>query len=315
VQQKLAPRIAVLGAGAVGSYYGGMLSRAGIDVTLIGRAPHVEAINSKGLLLDTVHFQERIRISASTDLDAVRDADIVLFCVKTFDTEETAKSLSRHLAPRAVLVSLQNGVDNVERIRSAAKIQVIPAVVYVAVAMTAPGRIRHSGRGDLIIGNIPAAGQQCPEEHELQTIAGLFVRAGIPCSVSQNVVADLWVKMIMNCAYNAISALGRAKYGRAVHNPWTRDLMIRVTEEAVAVARASGVRLPEADMAAAVLKLADTMSEATSSTAQDIARGNRTEIDSLNGYIVRRGTQLGIATPVNQTLHALVKLLEDSAIA
>jgi len=181
--------------------------------------------------------------------------------------------------------------------------------------MMAPGRIRHSGRGDLIIGDLPAAGQKSPEEHELQTIARLFARAGVPCSVSQDIEADLWVKMIMNCAYNAISALGRAKYGRVVHNPWSRDVMTRVTEEAVAVARAAGVRLPESDMSAAVLKLAETMSEATSSTAQDIARGNRTEIDSLNGYIVRRGTQLGVATTVNQTLHALMKLLEDSAIA
>src|SRR5437868_15423783 len=143
-------------------------------------------------------------------------------------------------------------------------------------------------------------------------VARLFLRARVPCSVSQNIEGDLWVKMIMNCAYNAISALGRAKYGRVVRNPWTHDLMTKVTEEAVAVAHASGVKLPESDMAAAVLKLADTMSDATSSTAQDIARGNRTEIDSLNGYIVRRGAQLGIATPVNQTLHALVKLREDA---
>jgi 2-dehydropantoate 2-reductase len=315
VQQKALPRIAVLGAGAVGSYYGGMLARAGVAVTLIGRAPHVEAINSKGLFLDTASFQEQIHISASTDLDAVRDAEIVLFCVKTFDTEEAAKSLSRHLAPGAMLISLQNGVDNVERIRSAAKFQAIAAVVYVGVAMTAPGRIRHSGRGDLIIGKILDASKQKPQEHDLEMVASLFVRAGIPCSVSQNIEGDLWVKMIMNCAYNAISALGREKYGRAVRNSWSRDLMTRVTEEAMAVARASGVKLPESDMAAAVLKLADTMSEATSSTAQDIARGNRTEIDSLNGYIVRRGTQLRIATPVNQTLHALVKLLEDSGTA
>jgi 2-dehydropantoate 2-reductase len=314
VQQTLGPRIAVVGAGAVGSYYGGMLARADVPVTLIGRAAHVEAITAQGLFLDTVNFKEQIRISASTDLDAVRDAEIVLFCVKTFDTDEAAKSLSQHLTPGAILISLQNGVDNIERIRSAAKIQAIAAVVYVAVAMTGPGRIRHSGRGDLIIGKILPVGEQNPQEHDLRMVARLFVRAGISCIVSQNIEADLWVKMIMNCAYNAISALGRAKYSRAVRNPWTRDLMIRVTEEAIAVARASGVRLPEFDMAASVLKLADTMSEATSSTAQDIARGNRTEIDSLNGYIVRRGTLLGIATPVNQTLHALVKLLEDCAI-
>ncbi len=306
--QELWPRIAVMGAGAVGCYFGGMLARAGAPVTLIGRAHHVDAINRNGLFLDTIHFQQQIPIAASTDVSATRDADIVLFCVKTFATEEAAKSLAAHLAPGAVVISLQNGVDNVERMHSAAHIRAIPAVVYVAVAMSAPGRVKHSGRGDLIVGHLLEDGRQ----PDLASLSEFFTRADIPCRVSGNIEADLWTKMIMNCAYNAISALGRARYGRLVSNPWTRDLMRRVTEEAVAIARAGGVRLPDVNMVEAVWKLAETMSEATSSTAQDIARGNRTEIDSLNGYLVRRGAQLGVPTPVNQTLHALVKLLEES---
>jgi len=285
-----------------------MLARAGADVTLIGRARHVEAIAREGLFLDTLHIQQQVRMSASADLSLARDAGVVLFCVKTFDTEVAARALAQHLAPGAVVVSLQNGVDNVERMRSAAGIDAIPAVVYVAVAMTAPGRVKHSGRGDLIIGDFFGSGR------DLESLAALFTGAGVPCRVSDNIAGELWTKMIINCAYNAISALGRAKYSRLVANPWTRELMKQVTEEAVAIARASGVRLPEPDMVDAVWKLADTMSGATSSTAQDIARGNRTEIDSLNGYLVRRGAQLGVATPVNQTLHALVKLLEESAL-
>ena len=186
-----------------------------------------------------------------------------------------------------------------ERIRAASKIAAIPAVVYVAAAITAPGCIKHSGRGDLVIGSHPA-------------IAATFTRAGIPCRISKNIEVDLWTKMIMNCAYNAISALGRAKYGRVVRNDWTRKLMRQVTAEAVAIARAAGVRLPDADFDSVVFKLAEAMPEATSSTAQDIARGNRTEIDSLNGYLVRRGAELGVATPFSATLHALVKLLEES---
>src|SRR5262249_47456204 len=142
--------------------------------------------------------------------------------------------------------------------------------------------------------------------------AALFTRAGIPCRVSENIEADLWTKMIINCAYNAISALSRARYGRIVANPWTRDVMRQVIEEAAAVARAGGVRFPEGDLVAVGIRLAQSMGNATSSTAQDIARGKRTEIDSLNGYVVRRGAELGIGTPVNQTLHALVKLLEEA---
>ena len=231
----------------------------------------------------------------------------MLFSVKTFDTEAAAKSLAPHLSPGTVVVSLQNGVDNVERMRSAAQLDAVPAVVYVACAMTAPGRVKHSGRGDLIVGDLLGSG------YDLEPVAGAFTSAGVPCRVSDNIAGELWTKMIINCAYNAISALGRAQYARLVSNPWTRELMKQVTEEAVAIARAAGVSLPEADMVQAVWKLADTMSQATSSTAQDIARGNRTEIDSLNGYLVRRGLELGVATPVNQTLHALVKLLEGSS--
>jgi len=297
----------VLGAGAVGCYFGGMLARAGADVILIGRPHHVEAISRNGLFLDTLQFEQRVAVAASSELTAAHNAGIVLFCVKTFDTEDAAKSLAPHLAPGAVVVSLQNGVDNVERMRSAAHVDAVPAVVYVAAAMTAPGRVRHSGRGDLIIGDFFGSGR------ELESVAAVFTNAGVPCRVSANIAGELWTKMIINCAYNAISALGRAKYARLVANPWTRELMKQVTEEAVAIAHASGVQLPEPDMVDAVWKLAGTMSGATSSTAQDIARGNRTEIDSLNGYLVRRGAQLGVATPVNQTLHALVKLLEESS--
>jgi 2-dehydropantoate 2-reductase len=297
----------VVGAGAVGCYFGGMLARAGADVTLIGRPHHVEAIARDGLFLDTLHFEQRVAVATSSELSAAQDAGIVLFSVKTFDTEDAAKLLASHLSPGVVVVSLQNGVDNVERMRSVAHIDAVPAVVYVACAMTAPGRVKHSGRGDLIIGDLLGSG--C----DLKSVATVFTSAGVPCRVSDNIAGELWTKMIINCAYNAISALGRAQYGRLVSNPWTRELMKQVTEEAVAITRASGIRLPEADMVQAVWNLADTMSRATSSTAQDIARGNRTEIDSLNGYLVWRGAQLGIATPVNQTLHALVKLLEESS--
>src|SRR5580704_18882628 len=143
------PRIAVVGAGAVGSYFGGMLARAGAPVTLIGRAPHVEAINRDGLLIDSIHFKERISVAASTDLKDVRDAQLVLFAVKTVDTEDTAKLLAPYLAPDTNVVSLQNGVDNAERMDFAAGIQAISAVVYIAAEMSGPGQVKHSGRGDL----------------------------------------------------------------------------------------------------------------------------------------------------------------------
>lgn len=308
------PRVAVLGAGAVGCYFGGMLARAGAPVTLIGRPQHVEAMSRGGLLLESMRFQQQVPVSASTDVAAAGDAAVVLLSVNTLDTEEAAKSLAPHLAAGAVVVSLQNGVDNVERIRSAAKIEAVPAVVYVAAAMSAPGHVKHTGRGDLIIGDLSGGERRdVPHRGELDRLVGLFARAGVPCLVSENIQADLWIKLIMNCAYNAISAVSRARYGRLVGSTWTRDVMRQVIEEAVAVARAAGVRFPDVNLVEAGFKLGESMTGATSSTAQDIARGKRTEIDSLNGYVVRRGTELGVMTPVNRTLHALVKFLEESA--
>jgi 2-dehydropantoate 2-reductase len=304
------PRIAVLGAGAVGCYFGGMLARAGAPVTLIGRPLHVAALARDGLWLESLRFQERVLVSASVGVEAARDAELVLLCVKTLDTEEAARSLAPHLAPGAVVLSLQNGVDNVERIHAAGGIEALPAVVYVAAAMTGPGRVKHTGRGDLIVGD-PEGGRR----EGLERLAALFVAAGVPCVVSEDIEVELWTKMSMNCAYNAVSALGRAKYGRIAQHPDAREVLRMALEETAAVARAAGVRLQDAGLVEAAFRLGEAMSEATSSTAQDIDRGRRTEVDSLNGYVARRGAELGVPAPVNRTLHALVKLLEEATKA
>ncbi len=305
-----AERVAVVGAGAVGCYFGGMLARAGVPVTLIGRAFHVEAIQRDGLFLERRDFQECVRSDADVHIEAVRKAAIVLLCVKTVDTETAAVALAPHVGDGAILVSLQNGVDNVERIRRATGIDAIPAVVYVAVEMTGPGRVTHSGRGDLIIGELLSSTRR---PGRLERVEALFTLARIPCRVSDNIAAELWTKLVINCAYNAISALGRTRYGLIKDNLLTRDVMRQVIAEVVAVATAAGVFLPDAEhLTTAALKLGQAMAEATSSTAQDLARGKPTEIDSLNGYVARRGAELGVPAPVNSTLHALVKLLEST---
>src|SRR5437867_423989 len=131
-------RIAVMGAGAVGCYYGGMLARAGHAVTLLGRAQHVDAVRRDGLLLDTQPFQARVPMQASTDTRAVQGEELVLFCVKSIDTENAAAAIAPHLEPDALVLSLQNGVDNAERLQSVLRQEVAPAVVYVASEMAGP---------------------------------------------------------------------------------------------------------------------------------------------------------------------------------
>lgn len=288
-----------------------MLARSGVRVRLVGRVLHVEAIARDGLLLDGLRVHERIPITATTSLaEGVRDVGVVLFCVKTVSTESAAREMQPFLAPNTTILSFQNGIDNPDRIHSAIQAYAVPTAVYVAAEMTAAGCVTHTGRGDLIIGH--RAGW--PRRPDLEPLAAMFEQAEVPCRISDDIAAELWTKMVMNCAYNALSALTRAQYGRIVQSDPVRDFGMRAIAETVAVARAEGVLLSEQTMVEAALLLAERMTGATSSMAQDIARGRPTEIDSLNGYVVRRGQALGIATPASETLVAMVKLLEESTV-
>ncbi len=301
------PRFAVLGAGAVGCYYGGMLARAGAPVTLVGRRIHVDAINRNGLRMETVSFDERVRVGATSDESAIGGADVILITVKTVDTVNAALTVARHAAANALVASLQNGVDNVERMWNAG-IDPVAAVVYVAVAMSGPGALRHSGRGDLVIGDLPGRGHP---KRDLSFLRESFVRAGIPTAVSTDIQSELWRKLVMNCAYNAISALTRRPYGTLVAEEETRGIVEAAARETVMVALGLGIDLElDAMMDAALTLGRSAMPEAISSTAQDLARGRPTEVDALNGLVVKQGEKLGIPTPTNRTLYGLVKSLE-----
>ena len=299
------PRIAVVGAGAVGGYFGGLLARAGASVTMIGRPAFVDAVKKNGLFLDTLQFQEKVRVEASPEISAVRDAELVLFCVKTTDNATTARAIAPWLSKGALVLSMQNGVDNVEQIRAAAKIDALPSVVYVAASVPQPGRVKHVGRGDLVVG---------PKNEKTECIAALFTRGNVACRISDNIEGELWTKLVYNCALNAVSALGHAKYGQIAGSPDAWKVVETAVYEVLAVAKAGrihppGLEDPKAALAGA-LKIATQMAEALSSTAQDMHRGKRTEMDSLNGYVSRRGAELGVPTPVNHALYALVKLAE-----
>ena len=299
------PRIAVVGAGAVGGYFGGMFAGAGAPTVFIGRKHFADAVNSKGLILDKSEGQERIRARATVEMSAVRECRLILLCVKANDTLATAKEMASFVRPDAAVVCLQNGVDNADKVHAAAGIVAVPAVVYVAVSVPETGRVKHLARGDLIIGRSEKATE----------LADIFIRAGIPCSISDNIEGELWVKLLRNCALNAISALGHVRYGQIAQSGDARKLMEHVVDEVLMVAHAAGVVLPrvhdrQSGMASA-MELATQMADAFSSTAQDLNRGRLTEIDALNGYISRRGVELGIPVPVNHALFTLVKLVEQ----
>jgi 2-dehydropantoate 2-reductase len=282
-----------------------MLARAGAPVMMIGRAAFVEAAKKNGIFLDAVQFKNSVRVEASTELQDVRGAEIVLFCVKTTDNAVTSRALAPLLAPGALVVSMQNGVENAEQIRAASGIDALSAAVYVAASVPEPGRVKHRGRGDLIVG---------PRNSHSERVSALFERAGVGCRIAEDIEGELWTKLTWNCALNAISALGRATYEQIAANPDARKLVETAVYELLAVARAAGVHprgLAEPQVALeGSFQMAAQLAGAYSSTAQDIMRGKRTEIDSLNGYIARRGAELGVPTPIHQALYTLVKLAE-----
>ena len=298
-------KVAVMGAGAVGCYYGGMLARAGHEVVLIARPQHVEAIKRDGLRMETTTFDEHVRLAASSEPRAVQGAKLALFCVKSTDTESAGVQIRPHLPADALVLCLQNGVDNADRLRAVLpETAVAAAVVYVATEMAGPGHVKHHGRGELVIEPVNSS------SFSSEAVAQALIAAGVPTEVSGNVRGALWAKLILNCAYNAVSAIAQLPYGKTVQGEGVEDVMRDVVAECLAVAQAEGVQVP-GDVDAAVRKIAETMPSQYSSTAQDLARGKRSEIDYLNGLIVKRGEALGVATPANRVLWALVKLLES----
>ncbi len=305
--------IAVVGAGSVGGFFGARLAAAGHRVTLIGRAAHVDAIRAHGLRVQWADRLETVPAQADTALDAVRDCDLVLVSVKSTDTADTARALAPLLRDDALVLSLQNGVENAATLGAALRQQVVACAVYVATSMAGPGIVAHHGRGDLVIGPPRGSAVDSALQARLQALADLFGTAGVPVQISADVDCALWRKLLVNCAFNAISALTQLPYGRMVELPEIVALQRDIAREVIAVAQADGRQLDFDEALHAIGAIASGMAQQVSSTAQDLARGRGTEIDHLNGFVARRGAELGVPAPVNRTLHALVKLAESAA--
>lgn len=291
-------KIAVMGAGAVGCYYGAMLALAGHEVVLIGRGPFVEAVSKNGLILEKAGERLVARVSASTDPSMIRGADFVMVCVKSGDTREAGQQIAPHLAPGCIMLSLQNGVSNSETLGQITGWPVLPVVVYVASHMNGPGVVRHEGRGDLEL-----SGQGA------EVVADIFNAAGVETRVSDDVMASLWAKLVVNCAINPLSAITGLPYGKIAAQEGMPELMRDIAREALSVAQAEGISVPDA-VFETIRTIPVTMAGQHSSTAQDLGRGKPTEIDYLNGEIVNRAAKLGIDVPINRTLTLLVKSAE-----
>jgi len=302
-----------MGGGAVGCLYGGWLAKAGTRVSIVARPRHVEAINANGLRVGGKNFDFRAAVSASTEAASLASCDVVLFCTKTRDTEQAAATLKPSLSRSTAVLAFQNGVDGAERLAAVLENPVFPAALFVSCHMEGPGHVRHNGRGDVVLGEWFADKPDGTERRALlDSLARALTLASVPTTVSHDIRKILWTKLAMNCGYNALSALGRARYERLVADASSATLMRHIVDELVTVGRADGVDLDRESVWKQVFELASGMPHAISSTGQDIAAGRATEVDDLNGYVTRRGAALGVATPVNETMVRLVRILESA---
>ena len=303
-------RIAVLGSGGIGGYYGARLAAAGHDVVLIARGPHLEAMQRDGLTVSTPAGETTIPEAAVADTRAAGRVDLVVFAVKTYDTGPAARALPPLMADDTTVLTLQNGVDQVGVIASVVGADaVLAGAVYVALQLVGPGVIlRAGGDGKIVFGE---AGGAVTER--VRRIAGAFQQSDIAHDVSPNIRAVLWEKFLFITGVGAVTALARSGIGPILASGDGRALLTASCREIVAVAEATGAPL-RADAVDAVMAQAATLPGPwRSSMARDLDDGRRLEVDALSGAVVRRGRSHGIPTPVHQTIAACLSIHQPVA--
>ena len=299
-------RVVVLGAGAMGSWAGALLARAGHDVTLVARQDHAAVVAAHGLRV-TGKTELHVHVKAVTRAADAPVPDLLVLSVKAYDTARALQDARPLLGQRTSVLSLQNGLGNVERVAEASdERRAFAAVTTHGVTFVEPGHVRHAGTGYFRVGS------PYNEHARARDLARLFQEAGLEAEPHDRILGEVWAKVVVNASINPLTAITGLANGALLEVPALRDLMQRTAEEAVDVARAEGAPLPDEDLLLRARRVAELTATNKSSMLQDVERGRRTEIDAICGEIVERGLRRGIDTPVNLTLRALVKGIEES---
>jgi 2-dehydropantoate 2-reductase len=293
--------IVVMGSGGVGGYFGAKLLRAGAEVTMVARGSHLEAMRRAGLAVrSAVEGDAVVRPAAVERLEGVARADAVLFCVKSFDTEDAAARLWSVLGPDTPVLSLQNGVDNEDKIDAQLGVgRAMGGVAQVFATIEAPGVIRHHAAGRIVLGELDGRVSERAER-----VRDAFARAEIPVELSKDIRRALWEKYVLICAVAGLTAVTRETIGVIRETPATWRLFRVILEEATALARAAGVELP-ADTVDRTVAFAEGIPAGNrASLAQDLLQGRRLELEALHGYAWRLGERLGVPTPAIFAVYA-----------
>ncbi|MTV48069.1 2-dehydropantoate 2-reductase [Heliobacillus mobilis] len=298
-------RFAVYGAGAMGCLYGGLLAKSGVDVFLINRwEDHVQALSERGLVIEAVEGTEVIPVQTTTRPEEVGPVDVILFMVKSNDTASAALSAAPLVKAGTCFLTLQNGLGNHEVLADQwGPERILAGTTSFGVSLTGPGRIRLAGRGHTLFGELD--GRMTPR---LLSLVEIFARAGLAPEASQNVLGLIWDKLLINVGINALTAIADVPNGKLLEVPPLTSLLEAAVQEAEAVAQAAHITIspqPVNRTKAVALSTGKNIS----SMRQDLRRGRMTEIDVMNGAIVRLGQKYNIPTPVNATLTRLVEAL------
>src|SRR6267143_4283284 len=301
-------KVAVVGAGGVGSVFGGRLAAAGHDVWLVHRRREVvEALRRDGLRLESSDGEQRIAVNATDDTSEIGPVDVVLILTKSTDTRAAAEASRTLMGEGAIAVTLQNGLGNLEIIGEVVGTdRALLGMTYVGATVTGPGRARFTAAGQTFIGEPNGQLSQ-----RVNLLAQTLTEAGMPTEATNRLWEMVWGKLVINAAMNATCALTGASGEAALASPAAFELVGLVAEETAAVARALGVSLPYADPAARVRQHCRDVGASKPSMLQDMERGRPTEIDAINGAVVREGARLGVPTPYNRALLLLVKARQE----
>ncbi len=298
-------RIAIMGAGATGSYYGARLARAGHDVTFIARGAHLKAMQERGLKVVGQEEFHLSRVQATNDTLAVGPVDVVLFCVKTYDTEEAARLILPMVGPQTMVVPIQNGVDSYQRIGDVVgHEQVIGGLCLISVDIPEPGTVRlHSPFREIVFGEIDGS-----PSARTAAFAQALEKAEIPHRISSDIRQDMWKKFIFITAFSGLTGAARSPIGPIRECPETFELYRKLAAEALAVGQAEGIDLDPAYPEELVNRARTFAAGLKASLLVDLERGRRIEVETLQGTVVRLGRKHGVPTPVTDVIYALLKV-------
>ena len=295
--------IVVFGAGGVGGYFGGKLAQAGNDVTFIARGKHLQAIKSNGLLIKSIQGDFKVHPKVTDDVTNIKYPDLVILGVKSWQVEDVAVQLKPIISENTLVLPLQNGADNADRLRAILPHKnVLAGFCKIVSRVESPGIIDHFAFDPEIV-----FGEYDNENSKrVQNLSMLFDNAGIKNKVSEDIHLDIWKKFLFIATVSGIGALTRVEFGAMRDDEHIRQIMYQTANEIVAVANAKGITLTNDDIEM-ILKIVDNLNAKTTASMQrDIMDGRPSELDNFNGYIVRQGKELHITTPANSfTCHCL----------